>query len=105
MPTRLVVPKEITPGERRIALEPGVAKKLIAKGVSVAMQQGAALAAYFKDEDFSDVEIVSDAAGLYKDADLVFKVMPPTLDELKLMKEIKAVLDPKGILNPAKILG
>jgi len=66
MPIRLVIPKEITPGERRIALEPGVAKKLAAKGVSIAMQQGAALSSYFKDEDFSDVEIVDDAAALYK---------------------------------------
>jgi NAD(P) transhydrogenase subunit alpha len=99
MPTRLVVPKEIAPGERRIALEPGVAKKLIAKGVSIAMQQGAALSSYFKDEDFTDVEIVADAVTLYKDADLVFKVMPPTLDELKLMKAGCTVV---GFMAPHK---
>ncbi|MDX2421651.1 MAG: hypothetical protein QNK43_03155, partial [Amphritea sp.] len=87
MPTRLVVPNEITPGERRIALEPGVAKKLNATGLNLALQQGAALSAYFRDEDFTDVELVADAAILYKDADLIFKVMPPTLDELKQMKD------------------
>ena len=32
MPTKLVIPNEISPGERRIALEPGVAKKLVASG-------------------------------------------------------------------------
>jgi NAD(P) transhydrogenase subunit alpha len=92
MPTRLVVPKEIAAGERRIALEPAVAKKLAATGLKIAIQQGAALSSYFKDEDFTDVETVADASTLYKDADLVFKVQPPTLDELKQMKDGCAVV-------------
>lgn len=87
MPIRLVVPNETTPGERRIALEPGVANKLSAKGVRIAMEQGAALSSYFKDEDFNDVELVADVAALYKEADLVFRVQPPTLDELNQMKD------------------
>jgi len=87
MPTRLVVPNEIAPGERRIALSPDVAKKLNAAGFNIALQQGAALSSYFKDEDFADVEIVTDAASLYEDADLIFKVMPPTLEELAQMKD------------------
>jgi len=87
MPTRLVIPNEIAPGERRIALSPDVAKKLNAAGFNIALQQGAALSAYFKDEDFVDVEIVADAASLYKDADLIFKVMPPTLEEVAQMKD------------------
>ena len=99
MPTRLVIPNEIAPGERRIALAPEVAKKLTAKGVNIAMQQGAALSSYFKDEDFSDVETVADAAALYKEADLIFKVMPPTLDELKQMKDGCTVV---GFMVPSK---
>jgi len=87
MPTRLVIPNETAPGERRIALDPGVAKKLNESGVSIAMQEGAALSSYFKDEDFSDVETVADTTVLYKDADLVFKVQPPTVDELNQMKD------------------
>ncbi len=99
MPTRLVVPNEIAPGERRIALAPDVAKKLIATGVNIALQQGAALSAYFKDEDFTDVEMVADATALYKEADLVFKVMPPTLDELNQMKDGCTVV---GFMVPSK---
>ncbi len=99
MPTRLVIPNEITPGERRIALAPEVAKKLTAKGVHIAMQQGAALSSYFKDEDFSDVETVADAAALYKEADLIFKVMPPTLNELNQMKDGCTVV---GFMVPSK---
>ena len=99
MPVRLVVPNEIVPGERRIGLEPGVAKKLGAMGVNIAMQQGAAQSSYFSDDDFEGVELVADAAALYKDADLVFKVQPPTLDELKQMKDGVTVV---GFMAPHK---
>ena len=99
MPTRLVIPSETTPGERRIALEPGVAKKLIATGLDIALQQGAALSSYFKDEDFIDVKLVADVATLYKEADLIFKVMPPTIEELKLMNDGCTVV---GFMAPSK---
>ncbi len=39
MPIRLAVPNEIVPGERRIALEPGVAKRLMDMGVEVSMER------------------------------------------------------------------
>ena len=99
MPTRLVIPNEIAPGERRIAIEPGVAKKLSATGIKISMQQGAALSSYFKDEDFVDVDMVADVAALYKDADLIFKVMPPTLDELNQMKDGCTIA---GFMVPSK---
>ena len=47
MPIRLAVPNEIAPGERRIALDPVVAKKLNEMGVDVRMQKGAAASALF----------------------------------------------------------
>ncbi len=50
MPIRLAVPKETITNERRIALEPGVAKKLADMGVKVMMQKGAALSSHFSDE-------------------------------------------------------
>ncbi len=87
MPLTLAIPNETAPGERRIAIEPGVAKKLIAMGVRVTMEQGAALSAYFHDEDFEGVEVVADAAGLYRQAGLVFKVQPPTLEEARQMPD------------------
>jgi len=99
MPTRLVIPNEIAPGERRIALAPDVAKKLNATGINIALQQGAALSSYFKDEDFVDVEAVADADTLYKDADLIFKVMPPTVDELNKMKDGSTIV---GFMVPSK---
>ncbi len=87
MPIRLAVPKETITNERRIALEPGVAKKLIDMGVKVTMQKGAALSSHFSDEAFEGVELVDDAAALYRDADLVFKVQPPSAEELSQIRD------------------
>ena len=99
MPIRLVVPKEITANERRIALEPAVSKKLIDMGVKLAMQKGAALSSHYDDSAFEGVELIDDAATLYKDADVVFKVQPPTADELAQIKDGAVVV---GFMAPHK---
>lgn len=87
MPIRLAIPNEILPGERRIALDPVVAKKLAEMGVNVCMQKGAAASAHFSDEQFEGVTLIDSAQELYKDADMIFKVQPPTMDELNMMKD------------------
>jgi len=97
MPIRLAVPNEIVPGERRIALEPGVARRLLDMGVDVCMERGAALSAHFPDSAFEGVTIMDTAEELYKDADLIFKVQPPTLEELELIKDGAIVV---GFLQP-----
>jgi NAD(P) transhydrogenase subunit alpha len=86
MPIRLAVPNEISPGEHRVALEPVVAKRLLDMGVEVSMQKGAA-AAHFSDAAFEGVSMVDTPSELYKHAELIFKVMPPTLDELNMMQD------------------
>ena len=87
MPIRLAVPKETITNERRIALEPGVARKLTDSGVKVMMQKGAALSSHFSDEAFDGVELVEDADTLFQNAELIFKVQPPTLDELSKVND------------------
>jgi H+-translocating NAD(P) transhydrogenase subunit alpha len=87
MPIRLAVPNEILPGERRIALEPGVAKRLLGMNIEVCMEKGAALSAHFADDVFEDVTLIDGPAALYKGASLVFKVQPPTLEELDMMDD------------------
>ncbi len=99
MPIRLAVPNEIVPGERRIAMEPGVAKRLIAMGVEVRMERGAALSAHFPDELFEGVKIIDTPAELYKGSNLIFKVMPPTLEELDMIDEGATVI---GFMQPHK---
>jgi NAD(P) transhydrogenase subunit alpha len=99
MPIRLAVPKETITNERRIALEPGVAKKLTDMGVKVMMQKGAALSSHFSDEAFEGVELVDDADALYKGADLIFKVQPPTAEELSKINDNAVMV---GFMAPHK---
>jgi NAD(P) transhydrogenase subunit alpha len=99
MPIRLAVPNEIYSEERRIALEPSVAKRLIGMGVEVCMEKGAALSAHFSDDDFEGVKIIDTPAELYKDADVIFKVQPPTLEELEMIRDGSTIV---GFMAPHK---
>jgi len=83
------VPCEIFPGEKRVATVPDVVTKLIKLGFSVAVQSGAGAAANISDADYqaAGASIVADAAQLWANSDMVFKVRPPTPDEVALMRE------------------
>ncbi|HID75176.1 MAG TPA: hypothetical protein EYP56_04175 [Planctomycetaceae bacterium] len=50
---RIGVAKEQSPGERRVALVPGVVASLKQAGMEVVMEAGAGAAAGFSDEEFS----------------------------------------------------
>jgi NAD(P) transhydrogenase subunit alpha len=99
MPIRLAVPNEIVPGERRIALEPGVAKRLLGMSVEVCMEKGAAISAHFADAAFDGVKLIENPATLYKGATLIFKVQPPTLEELDLIDDGAVIV---GFMQPQK---
>lgn len=92
MPMKVAIPKEIAVGERRVAIDPGVVAKLIKLGVEVLIQKGAGAAAQVPDSDFKDARIVNNAKALYKEADLIFKIQPPTEEEIGLIKEGAVVL-------------
>lgn len=97
MPVRLAVPNEIKPDERRIALEPTVARKLLDMGVDVCMEKDAGLSAHFPDSAFEGVTIIDTPEELYKDAGLIFKVQPPTLEELDMIKDGTTIV---GFMEP-----
>jgi NAD(P) transhydrogenase subunit alpha len=74
------VPKEITPGECRVAATPKVVKRLIKMGFEVSIEAGAGVAARYADSDFeaAGAQIALSFEALYADADIVIKVNPPT---------------------------
>ncbi len=86
---RIVVPRETREGERRVALVPESCKKLIGKGVEVAVQSGAGENAHFLDDAYRAVgaAIESDAGGLLAGGDFVLMVTPPTEDEVGRFRE------------------
>lgn len=91
----IAVPKEVLPGENRVAVVPDVASKLIKDGYEVRLEKNAGLNAGFTDEKYlsAGVKIVDDLRQLYSGADIVLKVQRPIehpvlkLQELDLLKE------------------
>ena len=79
--------KETQPHERRVALVPAVAAKLIKLGAKLHMQADAGEAISLSDTAFSDVVFMSDRKELVKDADVALAVQPPALEVIDAMKE------------------
>ena len=86
---RIGVPKETAAGEKRVATVPEVVSKLVKLGFTVAVESGAGDAANFADDTYRDAgaEVLPGAAELWAASDIVFKVRPPTMAEVALMRE------------------
>ncbi len=81
------IPRETTPGEKRVSLVPENISKL--GGLEITMERGAGDPAGYPDSAYVEkgARIFDDARSLYGGADLVLKVMPPTPSEAGLLKE------------------
>jgi len=86
---RIGVPREVFPGEKRVATVPEVVEKLIKLGFKVVIESGAGDLANFSDDVYraAGAEVVTGAAALWSTSDIVFKVRGPTPDEVALMHE------------------
>src|ERR1700728_1987119 len=87
MYVNVAVLKETHPHERRVALVPSVAPKLIKLGATLHMQSGAGDDIKLTDAAFKDVAFIDDRKELMSDADVVLAVQPPALDVIDAMKE------------------
>jgi NAD(P) transhydrogenase subunit alpha len=97
---RVAVPKERAQDERRVALVPDTAAKLIAAGLEVSVEEGAGSTAFVSDEAYqtAGVSVVNGEASLLKDADVVLKVQPPTAAEVDLLHKDAVLI---SFLQPA----
>jgi H+-translocating NAD(P) transhydrogenase subunit alpha len=86
---KIGTPKEIFEGEARVAMTPDSALQLQKLGYACVIETGAGMAAGFSDKAYEDagVEVVKTAAALWKAADVVAKVRPPSEAEVKRMNE------------------
>jgi H+-translocating NAD(P) transhydrogenase subunit alpha len=93
------IPKEIYPGECRVAATPETAKVLQKYGFEVLVESGAGASANFCDEAYqqADCQIVPDAASLWETADIVLKVRAPQ-DHPQLGKSETELLKEGGTL-------
>jgi NAD(P) transhydrogenase subunit alpha len=89
------IPKEILPGENRVACIPDVAAKLIKAGYQIQVEKDAGLNAGYTNEQYTHAgaKVVEKLEELYANADIVFKVQRPVdhpslgKSELDLMKK------------------
>jgi NAD(P) transhydrogenase subunit alpha len=86
MPLVIGVTKELTPGERRVALVPDVAKKYQGLGAALLLQVGAGETAYYRDEDFGVAELSTEPLSVLQKADVILQVQPLGLEALAQLK-------------------
>src|SRR5882672_8815789 len=96
---KIGVPREVTPGERRIALVPDSAKKLVAEGNEVWVEVAGSGPADFADADYAaaGAQLAPNAAAIWSSSELLLKVQPPTGAETELLREgalLVAILQP-----------
>jgi H+-translocating NAD(P) transhydrogenase subunit alpha len=99
----VVAPKEVAPGEKRVALVPEVVARLAKAGHRVCVETDAGENAGVTDADFTSAgaQIISSAQELYGSADIVLKVQPPTAAESAQMREGTVVI---GLMNASRSL-
>jgi NAD(P) transhydrogenase subunit alpha len=83
----VAVPREILPGERRVATVPEVVQKLTKAGHEVRIEHDAGAAAFYPDPVFAQAgaKIVASPAELYAGAQVILKVAAPSPDEVDRM--------------------
>ena len=92
------IPKEIMPGERRVAAIPETVEKLVAGGATVLVEKGAGEGAYVADDDYrgAGARIVEDVTVLYAESNVVLKAKEPLFNSEKNKHEVEMM--PRGQL-------
>ncbi len=104
---RIGIPKEIHPGERRVAGTPKTVKKLIEMGFEVVVEEEAGLAAEHHDEMYAQAgaTLTDDVKALWSESDIILKVHSPQIHptlgvhEADLIKEGGCLI---GFIWPAQ---
>jgi NAD(P) transhydrogenase subunit alpha len=84
------IPKEIMPGETRVALLPDTVKHLVKKELTVTVERGAGVAASVSDEEFraAGAAIEPSHEAVLGGSDMVVKVLRPAAGESGLPNEV-----------------
>ncbi|MBF1999304.1 MAG: Re/Si-specific NAD(P)(+) transhydrogenase subunit alpha [Synechococcales cyanobacterium M58_A2018_015] len=95
------VPKEIYPGECRVAVTPDTAKTLQKLGFHVLVESGAGAAANFSDEAYraAGCEIIADPAMLWQRASVLLKVRSPGFHPQLNCHEAEWLSDGKTLIS------
>ena len=97
MPLIIGVPKETDHGEKRVAVVPEVVKKFKALGADLCIERGAGAGTFILDDDFGAAAIAATSAEVFSKSQVILKVQPPTLDEIRAMQAGTVLI---GFLHP-----
>jgi alanine dehydrogenase len=86
---RIGVPRELTPGESRVALAPHAVHELTRAGHRVLVEAGAGIASSIPDASYEDAgaRVVGEARRIYEESELVVKVYGPVEEECEYLRE------------------
>ncbi|MGD9079918.1 MAG: Re/Si-specific NAD(P)(+) transhydrogenase subunit alpha [Desulfobacterales bacterium] len=95
----IAVPKEVHPGETRVALIPEHVAKLVEMGAHIAVETGIGQKLSFSDGDYAKAgaSLEADRSNLLQTADMVLRIRKPAMEEIALLKEESvyvSLLDP-----------
>ena len=84
----VVIPKETSDNETRVAATPGSIKELVKAGLSVMVETQAGIKSNISDTDYKNAgaSIIESKEELLSKADILLKVLPPTLDQIVLLQ-------------------
>ena len=83
----IAVPREIKPGEKRVALVPDIISKLTKAGLSVVIESNAGLASEYADDQFKDAGAQIKAGDVLAGSDVVLSVQPLTPSQMASLKK------------------
>ena len=85
----VAIPKEINSLEPRVAATPGSVKQIIKSGLNVFVESGAGMNSFISDEEYQNAgaTIISSSQELLSNSDITLKVLPPSNEEIDLLKE------------------
>src|ERR1700757_223150 len=96
---RIFVPKEVYPGETRVAIAPGGVSKLAKLGAEVEVVKGIGAGINWTDQDYekAGARVSSDRTQALKEAELVLRVRKPPIEEVGYLRPAAvhvSLLDP-----------
>lgn len=104
---RIGIPREIKPGERRVAATPESVRRLGKLGFEVSVEAQAGQGASYPDAAYADAgaRIVAESATIWGESDIVLKVQPPDWDPKAAGHEADALREGSTLVSfiwPAK---
>ena len=96
---KIAVPREVHPGEIRVALIPEHVAKLVEMGAHITVEAGIGQKLNFSDENYvkAGAALETDRSNLLQTADMVLRIRKPAMEEVDSLKEdgiYVSLLDP-----------